>query len=322
MSCNTCQAKFSFFTKENGCPSCGFSYCSKCLKYKCNLSDVGEKKICGRCFNKLQKKESPITPTDDFSIPDGLAQPLVPIDITKRLDSLENPSRPPITMYKGSKLDKLQVVLDPVDQEIVNRLKKLKNEDKRVPRPTEDDIRRRLALLKDVDPDILPQPVNLNKVDTRTPEQKTNDLISEYLDRLEISKASEKTDDDIKARLDALRGVDSSKYKDDPMASYQEYDEATSTKKIIEKAIAESALESIYEGNIDELEEVPFDAPSQNSLYEENLDTCCMCDNTKNLVMCRGCTGDLYCPHCFKNNHDEFENHKTVPYKPSRRIVD
>lgn len=65
-------------------------------------------------------------------------------------------------MYKGSRLDKLQVVLDPVDQEIVNRLKKLKNEDKKVPLPTEDDIRRRLALLKDQDPDFIPQPINVN----------------------------------------------------------------------------------------------------------------------------------------------------------------
>lgn len=66
-------------------------------------------------------------------------------------------------MYRqGSKLDRLGDGLDPVDQEIVNRLKKLRNDDKRVPLPTEDEIRRRLALLKDQDPDIVSQPINVS----------------------------------------------------------------------------------------------------------------------------------------------------------------
>ena len=66
-------------------------------------------------------------------------------------------------MYKhGSKLDKLGDGLDPVDQEIVSRLRKLKDEDKQVPLPTEDEIRHRLALLKDQDPEVVNQPVNVN----------------------------------------------------------------------------------------------------------------------------------------------------------------
>lgn len=78
------------------------------------------------------------------------------------MESLENPARPPITMYRqGSKLDRLQAGLDPADQEIVNRLKKLRDEDKQLPPPTEDEIRRRLALLKDQDPDLANQPINV-----------------------------------------------------------------------------------------------------------------------------------------------------------------
>lgn len=66
-------------------------------------------------------------------------------------------------MYRqGSKLDKLGAGLDPADQEIVNRLKKLRNEDKEVPLPTEDDIRRRLALLKDQDPNDVNKPINVS----------------------------------------------------------------------------------------------------------------------------------------------------------------
>lgn len=66
-------------------------------------------------------------------------------------------------MYRqGSKLDKLSVGLDPTDQEIVNRLKKLRNEDKEIPPPTEDEIRIRLALLKDQDPNHINKPINVN----------------------------------------------------------------------------------------------------------------------------------------------------------------
>lgn len=51
----------------------------------------------------------------------------------------------------------------------------------------------------------------MNSIDTRTAHEKTDDLIREYLERLEISKNSDQLDKDIQARLDNLRGVDTSK---------------------------------------------------------------------------------------------------------------
>ncbi|XP_001607524.2 abscission/NoCut checkpoint regulator isoform X1 [Nasonia vitripennis] len=322
MSCNNCQAKFSFFTKEVGCAKCGFSYCTKCLKYKVQLPVVGEKKICGRCYNKMQTVAKPVTATEDFSIPDGLDEPLAPIDITKKMESLENPARPPITMYRqGSKLDRLQVGLDPIDQEIVNRLKKLKDEDKQLPPPTEDEIRRRLALLQDQDPDFENQPVNIHQVDTRTDQEKTDDLIKEYLEILEISKASGEIDTDIQARLDNLRGIDSSKHKND-ITDFEEDDDETATMKVIQKALAEATLEAKY-GDVDELVDIETEQGAQcskNTHHDDYVDTCVLCDQTANLVMCKGCTGDLYCPVCFEDNHDDFEMHKhtTVPFKPRK----
>lgn len=53
--------------------------------------------------------------------------------------------------------------------------------------------------------------LQINAVDTRTTQEKTDDLIREYLERLEISKTSDQLDKDIQARLDNLRGIDSSK---------------------------------------------------------------------------------------------------------------
>lgn len=57
-------------------------------------------------------------------------------------------------MYKhDTRWDKFKTGLEAADQQIVDRLKKLKGEDKQVPPPSVDEIRRRLALLKDQDPD-------------------------------------------------------------------------------------------------------------------------------------------------------------------------
>lgn len=74
------------------------------------------------------------------------------------MDSLDNPSKPPITIYKRDRWDDFKNDLDPKDQVIVERLQKLLEDDNKRPAPpsTTEDIRRRLALLKDQDPDYIP----------------------------------------------------------------------------------------------------------------------------------------------------------------------
>lgn len=63
---------------------------------------------------------------------------------------LEDPSHPPITMYKNDKLGPLRTGLSPADQKILERLEKLKDEKGRTSPPTEGEIRRRLANLKGI----------------------------------------------------------------------------------------------------------------------------------------------------------------------------
>ena len=53
----------------------------------------------------------------------------------------------------------------------------------------------------------------VHKIDTRTDQQKTDDLLEEYLSALAIKKSNEDVDKDIRSRLDNLRGIDSSKVK-------------------------------------------------------------------------------------------------------------
>lgn len=82
-----------------------------------------------------------------------------------RLDSLENPAKPPIVMYAhGKHWDKLKIGLEPADQEIVDRLRKLKDEDGKTSPPSVEDIKRRLALLKDQNPDVSHKPMNVKKI--------------------------------------------------------------------------------------------------------------------------------------------------------------
>jgi abscission/NoCut checkpoint regulator len=76
------------------------------------------------------------------------------LNILNRLDSLENPVKPPIVIYKHTNhWDKLKIGLDPADQQIVDRLRKLKDEERNIPLPTFEEIKQRLALLKDQNPE-------------------------------------------------------------------------------------------------------------------------------------------------------------------------
>lgn len=317
MSCNTCQSKFSFFKKEHACPTCGFSHCSKCLKYQHNVPNKGVKKICGRCYNKNQSinklSNSMESPPSDSS---GGA--LAPIDITRKLDSLENPAKPPIVMYAHENhWDKFKTGMEQADQEIVDRLRKLKGEDKNIPLPSVNEIKRRLAILKDEVPE--DKQVNIHQVDRRTDQEKTDDLIKEYLERLKLSSRSD-PDGEIEARLRALQDINNSRSNSTQSHGYNDFDdedEHEMTKKIIKKAMAEAALERKYD-DVDELEEMEVESGSPNG-DENEKPSCVMCEQTADLVRCTGCSGDLYCPICFEDNHDDFEmgKHKTVPFTRS-----
>ncbi|XP_076292888.1 abscission/NoCut checkpoint regulator isoform X1 [Lasioglossum baleicum] len=323
MSCNICQSKFSFFTKEVACPGCGFSYCGKCLKYKCTLPDGRVKKVCGRCHSKNNSRKEGNS-IDNTDMSQEQEEHLAPVDITKKLDSLENPAKPPIVMYKhANRWEKFKRGLEPADQEIVDRLRKLKEEDKTTALSV-DEIRKRLALLKDEEPgDAGNSKINIHPTDSRTDQEKADDLIQEYLRHLELSSGNDPVSE-IQSRLRSLQGLSNVHRKVQSGECIDEDDEAHITKKLIAKALAEAALEKKYEEDMDELEEMEIDAPKhtdggvkkeEKEDDEEEKPTCVMCDQTKNLSKCLGCYGDLYCPVCYEDNHDEFERekHKKVP---------
>lgn len=320
MSCNTCQSKFSLFLRENACPNCGFSYCSKCLKYKCDVPKVGLKKVCGRCFSKMDSNTSinnSTVPSGQQIIVDQNSETLAPVDITNKLDSLENPAKPPIVMYAhGKHWDKLKTGLEPVDQEIVDRLRKLKDEDGKTSPPSVEDIKRRLALLKDQNPEVSHKPMDIHFVDNRSDQQKTDDLIKEYLTRLELAARNDPIAE-IQSRLNYLKDPQPSTSSSN-IHNYYEEDESAITKKIIKKALAEAALEKKY-GEVDEVEDMEVESPHMSTDDED--EACVMCDQTTDLIRCRGCQNDLYCTPCFADNHDDFElgSHRVVPFTSKKK---
>lgn len=67
----------------------------------------------------------------------------------RRLEALENPAAPPITVYKqDAKMVNLRTGLSQADQQLVDRLEKLKEDKGKPLPPSETELRKRLASLK------------------------------------------------------------------------------------------------------------------------------------------------------------------------------
>ncbi|KDR17531.1 abscission/NoCut checkpoint regulator [Zootermopsis nevadensis] len=209
MSCLGCSSKFTFFNKDVGCPNCGFSYCSKCLKLQIAVPKFGNSvcKVCKSCYGTLiEGNENPKSFKGEYCPPESFL---------RRLESLENPSRPPITLYrKDQHMQKLKLGLSEVDCKIAERLEKLREDRKQQPVPTEEEVARRLAKLKGEDPATVAS-LHGNRMsyippDTRTSQEKADSLVKQFSEEYELDSRQPDAVDEISQRLARLRGQDTS----------------------------------------------------------------------------------------------------------------
>lgn len=144
---------------------------------------------------------------------------------TRQLDKLENPNRSPIIVYTDStSVSKLKRGLSSEDQELVNRLAKLKNETRRMRNvPSQDEIEEQLAKLKE---------------ETR-----------------EMKRIP--TQDEIEERLAKLRGVDPSVYKTKLILSSQPKSNVDAATDLVNQMKEEVAIDKGMDIEPDEAESFP-----------------------------------------------------------------
>lgn len=209
MSCHGCATKFGVFSKEKSCPGCGFSFCKKCLRVKTVIPNLGDKEqnVCRSCSESFSIEKKDVE-KDSRPPPEAFL---------RRLESLENPARPPITVYHhNTRMEELKTGLTAEDREIAERLEKLKEERKRQRElPTEEDIVRRLAALKGEDAECavasrLKKKPEIFLPDLRSDEEKTNALIKQLIEEQILAVKHMSREDIIAKRLARLRGEDSS----------------------------------------------------------------------------------------------------------------
>ena len=188
MSCSNCTKSFSLFTREHGCPGCGFSVCSGCLKQTMTVKDK-QQRVCNKCFSRAKNPQSQQVLDPPKALQNRMEkQPLPRI--------LSQP-KPPTS-------------LSTEDQKIAARLRSLQ-EERSCSAPSSDQVRERLDKLKD-----LPagssrdnSPAVFQKPDTRTNTERTSDIFRATQAEVDLEARLPPVltaEQDIERRLAKLRG--------------------------------------------------------------------------------------------------------------------
>lgn len=231
MSCSGCTKSFSLFSREHGCPSCGFSFCSSCLKHSITVKSK-QQKVCSSCNIKFQTPvQQPFVPPP----PEALQKRLASQPLPKVLTQTEQKS-----WRRGTGN------LAPEDQKIANRLSALHKERQEMSNlPSEEEVRDRLDRLKGVS-STRPSPgAHYMPPDTRTSGQRADQLFTALAAEVDLeSRVPVLTaEQEISARLAKLRGE---------TVSVQQ----PSSTKLVDPAVflsSESGEKGIENMNVDEV---------------------------------------------------------------------
>ncbi|XP_076268715.1 abscission/NoCut checkpoint regulator isoform X1 [Rhynchophorus ferrugineus] len=284
MSCNHCGTKFNIFHKELGCANCGLALCSKCLKQKAKVPSKGsgEFSVCKTCYRKMNNSSQS---QEIFEPPDKYL---------KRLENLENPAAPPITVYRENPtVTNLKCGLSPADKDIVDRLARLKEKEKAP--PSDGEIRERLAKLKGENASQSTQQTRQFPPDTKTEQEKVESLLEQLGAEQSIEQTHSYTDN-LAKRLATLKGEE---HRDQAKSNdiEDEIDSEEEIHNITKKIVSQVSLEERCPLNtFKEVDEDTNDSPE--------LPWCVLC-NEDAVYKCLDCSGDLYCRSCSVDIHKE-----------------
>ncbi|XP_002071468.3 abscission/NoCut checkpoint regulator [Drosophila willistoni] len=347
MSCYGCSRKYGIFCKENGCPNCGYSYCSKCLKRPMPVPRYAGKvmNVCLICYDKLSKLQANADAEkviDCEALPGELvtnirlpAPPKSPTELQQQLEAadaifdnilpseelaavLAPTSSSANTAGNPHSITNAEDINENLDSAITKRLQNLKTVEP-TGADTDDEIRDRLSNLSG-----MPHQKNYDKkdlllsTDQRSDQDKIKDLLEQFMGETQLDqRVSEERSDpisDIERRLRALRdapieeGAPTTKASDLNTPSDNEDDENDET--VLQNIMKKYVAESRLPATDAPEVAIPTtsNAATSGSITEE-LPWCNVC-NEDAVFRCLGCDGELFCAQCFRECHDDDEEYR------------
>ncbi|XP_026760661.2 abscission/NoCut checkpoint regulator [Galleria mellonella] len=296
MACNSCAKPFTLFRKQKGCPNCGFIFCSKCLEHKIFVQKLNEEaKVCMKCAktdNQCEPRK--VEPPDAYYKRIGART-------NQMYNSAAGNSKDQEIAERLSKLKqgKTEHQLKP-EEEIAKRLQHLKSN---FPSTSDNQLQLRLANLRGVPLSVVQSKPSLPAPDLRSEQEQADDLLKQYMEQTKIDNTYKDEFDtlvnDMEARLQKIKGSNSIKLSSSQEQQSENEDEET-VKKIIEKVKAETFLEDQVSSTTND--ELPF---------------CEIC-NEDAKMRCLGCRY-LFCKRCFMDHKDDEDGcDKYELYRPPK----
>ncbi|XP_055585307.1 abscission/NoCut checkpoint regulator, partial [Uranotaenia lowii] len=302
---------------SNGCPSCKYSFCSKCLKYRIKI-DGKSRDICLRCFelSKIKptetKTSTPILDQTSFLVSNEVF--IKPIVEQKPVNDEDEAIRARLQALK--------------QQENINDSEPSTSVKAELPGSLTD-IEKRLATLKGMEYKDYSEAnkMFLLQKDNRSEEEQIQDIMNQYAKEQEIHDSIANyrlvAIEDIEKRLAALKDIQpesqEQSIKKESQIDLEEEDEEEAAQKVVKRYLEEAEIEAknSHEGNDSELNNMDIPTPLDPSEAQDELPWCTIC-NEDAVIRCMDCEGDLFCRGCYKEFHDndeEYRQHKTEPYK-------
>lgn len=298
-----------------GCPNCGFSFCTKCIRKTIAVPRLNgaKHKVCLKCFD-LIKKQSAATSTSalpKLSTDPVLDQP-IPVEEVGTLPVVAHHHQPDCAVFaeetgSGGSTD------DMIRQRLLTlKEDRLNSGSATATAPvTDESIAIRIANLKGVDykPSAGRDALLLLSTDERTDAEKVHDLVGQFMAESKLDMAADPIRD-IERRLAALKegggsAVAANEQKKQKGSAEEGADDVVDddekVKRLVAMYMAEAALQPDDVGPELTAEEKEFLNDMVVTKDQEELPWCTICNEDAELRY----QGDLFCKQCYKEIRED-----------------